>query len=44
MMSEIERRFAEEILAALLLEDQQFALDGADRGLGDIAVFAREVG
>ena len=34
--------FAEEFLAVLLVEDEEFALDGADGGLGDVAVFGAE--
>ena len=40
---EIERGLAEEALAALLLQGQQRALDGADRWLADIAVLGGEL-
>ncbi len=35
---QLQRRLAEELGAALVLQHQKLALDGADRGLGDIAV------
>ncbi|MCY1291948.1 hypothetical protein D9M70_411550 [compost metagenome] len=34
-VGDLQRRLAEEMLGALLLEDQEFALDRTDRGLGD---------
>ena len=37
---EVERGFAEEFVAALLLECEETALDGADAGGGDVAVLA----
>ena len=40
---DVEHRFAEEDIAALLFQRQQTALDGADGGRGDIAVFGGEV-
>ena len=38
-VGEVECGFAEEALAALLLQDQQLALDGANAGLAHVAVF-----
>ncbi len=40
---DVEHRLAEELVAALLFERQQAALDGADRGRGDVAVFGGEL-
>ena len=40
---DVERRLAEEVLGALLLEGQQAALDRADRGGADPAVFERQL-
>jgi hypothetical protein len=40
---DVQHRFAEEDVAALLFERQQAALDGADRGGGDVAVFGGEI-
>jgi hypothetical protein len=42
-VGDVEHRFAEELVAALLFERQQAALDGADGGGGDVAVFGGEV-
>jgi hypothetical protein len=42
-IGEIERGFAEESLAALLVEHQELALDGADTRLADIAVLGGEL-
>ena len=39
-----EGGFAEEFLAVLLVEHQEFSLDGADGSLGDVAVFGAEFG
>ena len=39
----IEHRLAEELVAALFFQRQQTALDGADRGGRDVAVFGGEV-
>src|SRR5262245_23214921 len=41
---EIERRFAKEVITALLLERQQCALDSADAGRRDVAVLGFELG
>ena len=41
--AELERALAEEVLAALLLEDQQRALHGADGGGRDVAVGRRNL-
>ena len=40
---DVEHRLAEEDVAALLFQRQQAALDGADRGGGDVAVFGGEI-
>ena len=40
---ELERGLAEEMVAALASELQQRALDRADRLLGDIAIFERQL-
>ena len=40
---DVEHRFAEEFVAALLFEREQTALDRADRGGGDVAVARREI-
>ncbi len=42
--ADVERRLAEEFVAALLLQHQQLALDGADARGRDIAVFGPELG
>ena len=42
-LPDIERRLAEELLAALLLQGQQPALDGADRGRAHPAVLDRQL-
>ena len=42
-LGDLERRLAEEIVAALLLEDEERALDRADRRLGDVAVAGGEL-
>ena len=39
----VERRFAEEFVAAFALDLQHGALDGADAGRGDVAVFGGEL-
>ena len=36
---DVERRLAEEFFGVLVVEHEQLALDGADRGRGDVAVF-----
>src|SRR6476659_3507532 len=41
---ERERGLAEELVAALVLQDEELALDGADGGLGDIAVSRGQLG
>ena len=41
---DVERRLAEEVVAALLLEGQQAALDRADRGGADPAVLQGQIG
>src|SRR3546814_15489348 len=43
-VGDVERRLAEETVAALAFELEQLALDRADAGLGDIAVAGGEVG
>ncbi len=40
----LERRLAKEVLGALLFEDEQRALDGTDRGRGDVAVMGGKLG
>ena len=40
---EVQRRLAEEFVAALLLDREQPALDRADRGRGDVAVLRGEL-
>ena len=37
-VGQLQRRLAEELFGTLLLQGQQAALDGADRGLADVAV------
>ena len=39
---DVERRLAEEVVGALLLQHQQAALDGADGDGGDVAVFGHQ--
>ena len=41
-VGEFQGRLAEEGFAALLVQHQQLALDGADAGLADVAVFGAE--
>ena len=42
-VDQIERGLAEELVAALLLQSQHAALDGADACGGDVAVLGREL-
>ena len=42
-VGDVERRLAEELIAALVLQHRDGALDGADGGLGDVAVLQRIV-